>query len=152
MEVEPSAADAELLRSAEESLLLPLEPSLDAGVRQRSFLILELLHPLYSLWLTPHRRKRYYSIARACKKSSLRSWRKWQVSNAEHFSNALAADQAVLRNAEEKIGTNFGMTKQEHVRLRDHRSRSLGTTCLTITGVLVVSIAFVTMLFIVRLT
>jgi hypothetical protein len=28
-------------------------------------------------------------------------------SNAECFSNALAADQAVLRNAEEKIGANF---------------------------------------------
>ncbi|KAI0253488.1 hypothetical protein BJV78DRAFT_1372312 [Lactifluus subvellereus] len=72
--------------------------------------------------------------------------------NAEHFSNALAADQAVLHNAEEKTGANFDMMKQERVRLRDHHSRSLGTTCLTITSVLVVSIAFVIMLLIVRLT
>jgi SNARE protein 1 len=72
--------------------------------------------------------------------------------NAEHFSTALAADQAVLSNAEEKIGANFDVMKQERVRLRDHRSRSLGTTCLTITSVLMVSIAFVIMLFIFRLT
>jgi SNARE protein 1 len=72
--------------------------------------------------------------------------------NAEHFSTALAADQAVLSNAEEKIGANLDVMKQERVRLRDHRSRSFGTTCLTITSVLVVSIAFVIMLFIFRLT
>jgi hypothetical protein len=72
--------------------------------------------------------------------------------NAEHFSSALAADQAVLRNTEEKIGANFDVMKQERVRLRDHRSKSLGTTCLTITSVLVVLISFVVMFFIVRLT
>jgi hypothetical protein len=72
--------------------------------------------------------------------------------NAEHFSSALATDQAVLRNTEEKIGANFDVMKQERVRLRDHRSKSLGTTCLTITSVLVVLISFVVMFFIVRLT
>ncbi|KAI9462059.1 hypothetical protein F5148DRAFT_1276649 [Russula earlei] len=72
--------------------------------------------------------------------------------NAEHFSNALVADQAVLRAAEEKVGANFDVMKRERVRLRDHRGRSLGTTCLTISSVLVVTIAFIVMLFIRRFT
>ncbi|KAI0297216.1 hypothetical protein B0F90DRAFT_1634998 [Multifurca ochricompacta] len=72
--------------------------------------------------------------------------------NAEHFSNALAADQAVLRNAEEKTGANYDVMKRERVRLRDHRGKSLGTTCLTITSVLVVAIAFLITFFIIRFT
>jgi len=72
--------------------------------------------------------------------------------NAEHFSTALAADQAVLRSAEEKIGANYDVMKRERVRLRDHRGKSLGTTCLTITSVLVVSVAFLVMFFLLRFT
>jgi hypothetical protein len=51
--------------------------------------------------------------------------------NAVHFSTALAADQAVLRNAEENICANYDMNhvmKRQRVQLRDHRGRSLGTT------------------------
>ncbi len=70
----------------------------------------------------------------------------------EHFSTALAADQAVLHNAEEKIGTNYDVMKRERLRLRDHRGKSLGTTCLTITSVLVVAIAFLVVFFILRFT
>lgn len=70
--------------------------------------------------------------------------------NAEHFSTALAADQAVLRSAEEKMGANYDVMKRERVRLRDHRGKSLGTTCLTITSVLVVAIAFLIMFFLIR--
>ncbi|KAI0247738.1 hypothetical protein BJV78DRAFT_1276806 [Lactifluus subvellereus] len=156
MEVEPSAADAELLRSAEEeSSLLPLEPSLDAGAASAV-----LLHPktpapplssMADAASTPtplqHRTALQEELSAQLAQMAGQLRR-----NAEHFSNALAVDQAVLRNAEEKIGANFDVMKQERVRLRDHRSRSLGTTCLTITSVLVVSIAFVIMLFIVRLT
>jgi hypothetical protein len=72
--------------------------------------------------------------------------------NAEHFSTALAADQAVLRNAEEKIGANYDVMKRERVRLRDHRGKSLGTTCLTIASVLVVAVAFLVMFFVLRFT
>jgi hypothetical protein len=72
--------------------------------------------------------------------------------NAEHFSSALATDQAVLRNAEEKIVANYDGMKRERVRLRDHRGRSIGTTCLTITSVLVVTVAFVVMFFVLRFT
>ena len=72
--------------------------------------------------------------------------------NAEHFSGALVADQAVLRAAEEKVGANLDVMKRERVRLRDHRGKALGTTCLTISSVLVVAIAFLVMFFIIRFT
>jgi len=72
--------------------------------------------------------------------------------NAEHFSSALAADQAVLQTAEGKVGANLDVMKRERVRLRDHRGKSLGTTCLTISSVLVVTLACIVMLFIIRFT
>ena len=156
MEVEPSAADAELLRSAEEeSSLLPLEPSLNADTASAVLLRPRTpASPLSSIadaaptqTLLQHRTALQEELS-----SQLAQMAGQLRRNAEHFSTALAADQAVLSNAEEKIGANFDVMKQERVRLRDHRSRSLGTTCLTITSVLVVSIAFVIMLFIFRLT
>ncbi|KAH8996433.1 hypothetical protein EDB86DRAFT_998529 [Lactarius hatsudake] len=49
--------------------------------------------------------------------------------NAEHFPGALAADQGVLRAAEEKVGALDGMEP-----LRDRRGKALGTTCLTISS------------------
>ncbi len=70
--------------------------------------------------------------------------------NAEHFSGALAADQGVLRAAEEKVGANLDVMKQERVRLRDHRGKALGTTCLTISSVVVVASAFWVMFFVIR--
>lgn len=72
--------------------------------------------------------------------------------NAEHFSGALAADQAVLHAAEEKVGANLDVMKRERVRLRDHRGKALGTTCLTISSVVVVAIAFLVMFFVIRFT
>ncbi len=71
--------------------------------------------------------------------------------NAEHFSGVLAADQGVLRAAEEKVGANLDVMKRERVRLRDHRGKALGTTCLTISSV-VVAIAFLVMFFVIRFT
>lgn len=72
--------------------------------------------------------------------------------NAEHFSGALVADQAVLSAAEEKVGANLDVMKRERVRLRDHRGKALGTTCLTISSVLIVAIAFLVMFFVIRFT
>ncbi|KAH9041494.1 hypothetical protein EDB83DRAFT_2677579 [Lactarius deliciosus] len=72
--------------------------------------------------------------------------------NAEHFSGALAADQGVLNVAEEKVGANLDVMKRERLRLRDHRGKALGTTCLTISSVLVVAIAFLVMFFVIRFT
>ncbi|KAH9013854.1 hypothetical protein EDB84DRAFT_1568479 [Lactarius hengduanensis] len=42
--------------------------------------------------------------------------------NAQHVSGALAAG--------EKAGANLDVMKRERVRLRDHRGKALGTTCL----------------------
>ncbi|THH14283.1 hypothetical protein EW146_g6026 [Bondarzewia mesenterica] len=72
--------------------------------------------------------------------------------NAVHFSEALARDQAVVDVAEEKIGANYDAMKKERVRLRDHRAKSMGTTCLTLTSIFVVAVAFIWMFFIIRFT
>ena len=72
--------------------------------------------------------------------------------NATYFSEALEADKTALAGADEKIGMNYEVMKKERVRLRDHRGRSMGTTCLTLTSVLVVAIAFVLMFFVIRFT
>jgi hypothetical protein len=74
---------------------------------QRSFFILKLQHPLYHLWLTPHQQ---YRTALQELSAQLAQMTGQLRSNAEYFSNAVAADQAVLRNAEEKIGANFDVT------------------------------------------
>ncbi|KAH9016562.1 hypothetical protein EDB85DRAFT_2291100 [Lactarius pseudohatsudake] len=57
--------------------------------------------------------------------------------NAEHVSGALEADQGVLRAAEEKVSANLDMMKRERIR-RDHHGTALGTTCLTISSIVVV--------------
>ena len=59
--------------------------------------------------------------------------------NAEHFSTALAADKAVLRNAERK-------DMRKRVQLHDHQGRSLGTACSTLASLLV-AVAFLVMFF-----
>jgi Membrane fusion protein Use1 len=150
-EVEPSLAEADLRSVEDKSSLLPLEPSLDAAAASTALLppgtLSSIPDAAPTQALLQHRTalQEELSMQLAQMAGQLRR-------NAEHFSSALVADQAIVRNAEENISANFEVIKQERVRLRDHRSKSLGTTCLTITSVLVVSIAFVMMLFIVRLT
>jgi len=72
--------------------------------------------------------------------------------NAMHFSESLARDQTVMKDAEEKISQNYDTMKRERVRLRDHHGKSWGTTCLTVSSVLVVAIAFVMMYLLIRFT
>jgi hypothetical protein len=92
--VGPSTADAELLRSAEESSFLSLEPSLDVGAALAvPFYPRTPASPLSSIadvaptqTLLQHRT--------ACKKSSLRSWRKWQVSSGVMHAYARWVDVA----------------------------------------------------------
>jgi len=57
----------------------------------------------------------------------------------------------VLRAAE-NVGANLDVMKWERVRLRDHRGKALGTTCPTISSVVVVAIAFLVMFFVIRFT
>ncbi|KAH9170937.1 hypothetical protein EDB89DRAFT_1975216 [Lactarius sanguifluus] len=68
--------------------------------------------------------------------------------NARHFSGALGADKRVLRAAK-KVDANLEVMKRE--RLRDHRGKALGTTCLTISSV-VVAIALLITFFVIRFT
>ncbi len=138
-EDKPPAADVDLLLGSaeEESSPFPFKPALNAGAAASSTLLPPRI-PSTAL-------QEELSAQLAQMAGQLRR-------NAEHFSTALAADQAVLRNAEEKIGANYDVMKRERVRLRDHRGKSLGTTCLTITSVLVVAVAFLVMFFVLRLT
>ncbi|KAH9031023.1 hypothetical protein EDB85DRAFT_2146368 [Lactarius pseudohatsudake] len=67
--------------------------------------------------------------------------------NMEHFSGTPAADEGVLRAAQERMGANLDVLKRERVRLRDHRGKALGTTCLAISSIVVIAIAFLIMFF-----
>ncbi|KZV63598.1 hypothetical protein PENSPDRAFT_691505 [Peniophora sp. CONT] len=72
--------------------------------------------------------------------------------NATYFSGALEKDKIALEGAEEKITSNLDAMTKERVRLRDHRGKSMGTTCLTVTSIVVVLVSFVIMFFIIRFT
>ncbi|KAH9054283.1 hypothetical protein EDB87DRAFT_1580489 [Lactarius vividus] len=51
----------------------------------------------------------------------------------------------------EKVGAILDVMKQEHVRLRDRRGKALGTTCLTISSV-VIAIASLVIFFVILFT
>jgi len=72
--------------------------------------------------------------------------------NATHFSASLEKDKAVIEGMETKVEGNYEWMKRERIRLRDFRGKSGGTTCLVIMSVIVVLIAFMIMMFIIRLT
>lgn len=72
--------------------------------------------------------------------------------NATHFSESLQKDKSVLEVMQEKVEGNFEFMKRERIRLRDFRGKSGGTTCLVIMSVIVVLIAFILMVFVIRLT
>lgn len=72
--------------------------------------------------------------------------------NAIHFGEALAKDQAVLSDVDEKIINNLDTMGKERVRLRDHRSKSWGTTWLSLGSVLAVVVVFVAMFLVIKVT
>ena len=156
--VKPLAADVDLLLGSaeEESLRLPLEHTLDEGAVESSIPLPRRISApslASAADAAPAQGILQHSTAMHEELSAQLAQMAGQLRrNAEHFSTALAADQAVLRIAEEKIGANYDVMKRERVRLRDHRGRSLGTTCLTITSVLVVAVAFLIMFFLLRFT
>ena len=157
-EVKPPAADVDLLLGSaeEESPHLPLEHILDESAAASPVLLPPRI-PAPSLASAadagPTQGLLQHGTALQEELSAQLAQMAGQLRrNAEHFSTALAADQAVLHSAEEKIGANYDVMKRERVRLRDHRGKSLGTTCLTITSVLVVAVAFLVMFFILRFT
>lgn len=72
--------------------------------------------------------------------------------NATHFSDSLAKDKVVVDAMQEKLEGNFDLLKKERIRLRDFRGKSGGTTCLVIMSVIIVVIAFILMVFVIRVT
>ncbi|KIJ68041.1 hypothetical protein HYDPIDRAFT_173736 [Hydnomerulius pinastri MD-312] len=72
--------------------------------------------------------------------------------NATHFSESLEKDKSVVETMQEKLEGNFDFMKKERIRLRDFRGKSGGTTCLVIMSIMVVLIAFILMVFVIRVT
>lgn len=72
--------------------------------------------------------------------------------NARHFNDALAKDQAVVDDTQVKLESNFDIAQKERIRLRDHRGKSGMTTCWVIWAVIVVSMLFMFMVMLIRLT
>lgn len=72
--------------------------------------------------------------------------------NAEHFASSLEKDKAVVQDAQEKLERNHGVMTTERVRLRDHRSKSWGTTWILILSLVVVAVGFVLTFFVIRIT
>jgi hypothetical protein len=156
-EIEPSAVVVDLIFGSAEKdgSRLPAEPSLDMSAAATTLLSPRSLVPPLATAAdgTPAQALLQNSTAAQEELSVQLAQMAGQLRrNAERFSKALAVDQAVLHDAEEKMGTNYEVMKRERVRLRDHRGKSIGTTCLTITSVLVVTVAFVVMLFVLRFT
>lgn len=72
--------------------------------------------------------------------------------NAQHFSNSLAQDQAVVEETQQKLESNFDIMQKERVRLRDHRGKSGSTTCLVMLIMMTVLLLFVIMVYLIRFT
>lgn len=70
--------------------------------------------------------------------------------NAVHFSNSLEKDKAVVEDAQIKLEGNYEVMQKERVRLRDHRGKSWGTTCMVVGIVLLVLLVFMLMVSVIR--
>ncbi|KAI0644696.1 hypothetical protein C8Q79DRAFT_1001956 [Trametes meyenii] len=72
--------------------------------------------------------------------------------NAVHFAGALEKDKAVVQDAQEKLERNHDVMSKERVRLRDHHSKSWGTTWITFLSIAVALIGFILTFLIIRIT
>lgn len=72
--------------------------------------------------------------------------------NAVHFAGSLEKDKAVVIEAQEKLERNFDVMSNQRVRLRDHRTKSWGTTWITVLSILVAVIGFILTFFVIRFT
>jgi hypothetical protein len=70
--------------------------------------------------------------------------------NAMHFSDSLVKDKAVVEDAQVKLEVNHDVMMKERTRLRDHRGKSLGTTCMTLGIVVLVLVVFMLMVSLIR--
>lgn len=72
--------------------------------------------------------------------------------NAQTFSEKLVEDKSIVEETQMKLDSNFGVMQKERERLRDHKGKSGSTTCLVIFAVVAVTITFVFMVALLRLT
>ncbi|KIO32275.1 hypothetical protein M407DRAFT_241527 [Tulasnella calospora MUT 4182] len=72
--------------------------------------------------------------------------------NALHLANSISKEKGVLEDAGEKLQGNLDTMTKERVRLRDHRGKSGSTTCMVLTAIACVVVAWIAMFFIIRLT
>ncbi|KAI0368370.1 hypothetical protein BV20DRAFT_1037195 [Pilatotrama ljubarskyi] len=72
--------------------------------------------------------------------------------NAVHFAESLEKDKAVVQETQEKLERNHDVMSKERVRLRDHRSKSWGTTWITMLSIVVALIGFIVTFLIIRVT
>ncbi|KAJ3813110.1 hypothetical protein F5876DRAFT_35814 [Lentinula aff. lateritia] len=72
--------------------------------------------------------------------------------NAQNFSEKLVEDKSIVEETQMQLDSNFSVMQKERVRLRDHKGKSGSTTCLVIFAVVAVTITFVFMVALLRLT
>ena len=72
--------------------------------------------------------------------------------NTIHFASPLDKDKSILGEAQEKLERNLDVMTKERTRLRDHRSKSWGTTWITLLSIVVAIIGFILTFFVIRFT
>lgn len=72
--------------------------------------------------------------------------------NAQHFSESLEKDKALVQETQEKLERNHDVMSKERVRVRDHHSKSWGTTWLVMLSMVVALAGFILTFFVIRLT
>ncbi|KAI3621040.1 serine arginine repetitive matrix 1 [Moniliophthora roreri] len=72
--------------------------------------------------------------------------------NAIHFSESLAKDAAVLEGAKEKLESNYDVMTKNKDRLKEHSSKSSSTTWLVVSSIVLVTVLFAIMVFLIRFT
>ena len=72
--------------------------------------------------------------------------------NTIHFASSLDKDKSILGDAQEKLERNLDVMTKERTRLRDHRSKSWGTTWITLLSIVVAIIGFILTFFVIRFT
>lgn len=72
--------------------------------------------------------------------------------NAQHFSESLEKDKALVQETQEKLERNHDVMSRERVRVRDHHSKSWGTTWLVMLSMIVALVGFILTFFVIRFT
>lgn len=72
--------------------------------------------------------------------------------NAEHFASSLEKDKGVLEGFQGSLEQNHDVMTKERTRLRDHSSKSWGTTWITLLSIVVAIVGFMLTFFVIRFT